>query len=202
MLLSGRDNIVVIEPHPDDGFLGLFHTLRHFWHKVILITLTNGESNFYTEKISGQKAVERALETKSFLEKYKVYRHYSFDMGDGKIVPNQVRNMIENTLPWYIKDFDPIFFAPSRFDSHIDHRSVNAAIKFFDFKTAYYCIDDPPIEIYESFWKNYLSPWQGKIKLEEFREIYPSQYNELRHSRHKGFAKRFKYEMLSEHIGV
>ena len=152
-------NIIIIEPHPDDAYLGCSSVLKQGIVKKI-ITVTTCESG-------------RLTETQKCAEKFKVTELECLNFEDGKVLNNLnfLEISLRNVLHFHPGE-EPVVYIPSLWERHLDHKAVSfvglMVCQAFNIKPIMYSVWDKmpncqkiPINLSE--------------KTKEFEELYPSQ---------------------------
>ncbi|MHA2264304.1 MAG: PIG-L deacetylase family protein, partial [Candidatus Thorarchaeota archaeon] len=142
MLIPKGKTILLVEPHPDDIFLGMYCFGKNwlFGHDPYLIQLTRGEFDFATKEINYSKAKIREEETSKFAEEVGISatRIIRWDLGDGRISEGAVVHYFDCWLASQgLTPDDCIVFVPSIFDQHDDHKFASLAIRQFKWHQLY-----------------------------------------------------------------
>jgi len=143
---------IVLNPHNDDGIIGIGGTLIQLLEKdwkIMYIQMTDGRHG--SNKISPFKLKEiRAKESKKEREFLGIDRFYSFDIEDGTLgkLDKKSKRDITKKLVKLIEDYKPnIIFSPGKAEAHIDHR-----ITYLLARKAIEKASINPLEIYYLVW--------------------------------------------------
>lgn len=149
------NNITIVEPHPDDAFLGCSFVLKQ-GNVTKIITVTG------TEKT-------RQEETLKCATKYGVEEVEFLELDDGKLILNL--DLLEICLHGSIPPKSTVYI-PSLWENHMDHK----AVAFIGLKVCQQFEINP---VMYSVWNRIPHckkiPIDLKGKIKEFQELYPSQ---------------------------
>jgi LmbE family N-acetylglucosaminyl deacetylase len=143
---------IVLNPHDDDGIIGIGGTLIQLLEKdwrIMYIQMTDGRHG--SQKIPPNKLkIIRVKEAKSERKFLGIDNFYNFDIEDGtlgKISGGRKKEIITKLIN-LIETYRPnVIFLPAKTEAHIDHRTTyqfgREAIKKLTYK---------PLELYYVVW--------------------------------------------------
>lgn len=130
-LFSCKDrDIIIIEPHPDDAFLGMWNIMKSLKYglshnKYSLISVTAGSLNRHTKRLDDQLGKIRTFETKVMLEEMNIKHCYFLNYLDGSIDCALLGRDLVRICSAYK---DPVILCPGALEYHVDHVSTRIAV--------------------------------------------------------------------------
>jgi len=114
--------VVIIEPHPDDAFIGCYFILNLGVVDKI-ITVTDGSKELPKPTMPPEKYAEiRKQETLNCSNFFDIPKHVFLGFKDGSLNSSENKELVEK-LNREIKDGDLVFI-PSYKETHSDHKAV------------------------------------------------------------------------------
>jgi LmbE family N-acetylglucosaminyl deacetylase len=168
--------VVVIEPHPDDCFLGCYSLLKlGMVDRIITVSKGDIVPKKLQSKYTPQEFSKiRFEETRDVCKRFGVCDFW-LDYPDGKL-SEQKTAMGGSAVAFSISQllhYDNVVFIPSSYEKHPDHLFINKIFRELSFRVKgimEYAVN--------SYIPDYTTNMTSKVfpfKMKEFFEFYPSQ---------------------------
>jgi LmbE family N-acetylglucosaminyl deacetylase len=123
-------SILVVEAHSDDCVIGMGGTTQKMHdegYRVVLLTVTKGETAYNTPEMKEQITAIRKAEGKAADHFIKIDEHLNWEYGCQNV--QNTRDIFQDSVE-LIRKFRPQYiFTHSHFDKHRDHRAISDIIE-------------------------------------------------------------------------
>ena len=175
--MVGQRKIFLIEPHPDDIFLGAHYFCHKYelYNNSILVQMSRGSYDLKTKQYSDLLAAQRNKETLAFMDDVGIGCREEANLYDRAITSKAVGEFLVYVMRKHNLNENDVFALYPCLDRHEDHKAVTRACRNMGFKRfAEYVVWGNGITLLPA---GEVIECQNKVR--DFKRFFPSQYQDL-----------------------
>lgn len=178
--LGKPEAILLIEPHPDDVFIGMHEICTRYgiYKDATLVTVTEGTFDVIRGTHVEELASIRRTETMRYAQEVGFKNSFWLGLRDQAFTVDALTEKIMTVMEKLETNRKEVeVFVPSKYELHRDHELVHSFFKTLFPNVYTYCIITPPGD--SEFRDSVEVEIENGSKERAFKRMYPSQYDSL-----------------------